>query len=519
MNNSFEINVHGDTYGALMKMFDSVKHTDIAEEFILPDYLPDIKRIIRVDSVPKIDGKFVSSGKVDYEGDVSCHILFCDEGNHLKTVTFTLSFSDGVEIPDVKDECVANLIPTPESVSCKMLNPRRIAIRMRLDTSVTVWCQKSFAPDLNGDIPETGMEKSELELEVMDLICAGESGLNASADIEARGALPQIGENISCTADISFYECKPSDEKVLCRGDASVTVFYSSQSDDGEQYTVLFRKFPLAQVVAAEGVNENYSCMSRGNVDNINFSIAENGFGENRIIELDITYRVYLNCVGKKTVTVTQDLYAAGKNVRTECKNELFCKFSKLYSTSFGANLVVKKEELNLSNAENVFALSSQPKITSVELSDDKSRVNVTGFSQTSAIVKDADGLVTHEYQVPFKLELEAQGVKGNFIYNYDIVCMSAKGRFDSENFYTELDLQLNLMLLETSEVTVLRKAEITDIPETAELPQMRFYYPSEDETLWEIGKVFGVSQKDLIEKNNLSSDKLPRVLFIPTFR
>ena len=37
MNNSFEINVHGDTYGALMKMLDSVKHTDMAEEFILPD--------------------------------------------------------------------------------------------------------------------------------------------------------------------------------------------------------------------------------------------------------------------------------------------------------------------------------------------------------------------------------------------------------------------------------------------------------------------------------------------------
>ena len=519
MNNSFEISELNDSQGALMKIFDGVKHTDISEEFILPDYLPDIKRIIRVDCIPKIDGKFVSSGKVDYEGDVSCHILFCDEGNHLKTVTFTLSFSDGVDLPEIKDECVANLIPSPESVSCKMLNPRRIAIRMRLDTSVTIWCHKSFSPELIGNIPPSGMEKSELELEVMDLICAGESGLNASADIEADGALPQIGEIISCTADISFYECKPSEEKVLCRGDASVTVFYSSPGDDGEQYTVLFRKFPIAQVVSAEGVNESYSCMSRGNVDNIKFSIAENGFGENRIIELDITYRVYLNCVGRKTVTVTKDLYAAGKNVKTECENQVFCKLSKLYSTSFGANLVLKKEELNLTAAENVFALSSVPKITSVELSPDKTRVNVTGYSQTSAIIKTEDGLITHEYEVPFKLELEAQGVHGNFIYNYDIVCMSAKGRFDSENFYTELDMQLNLMLLETTEIEVLKKAEITDCNENAELPQMRFYYPSDDETLWEIGKVFGVSQKDLIEKNAISSDKLPRVLFIPTFK
>ena len=71
---------------ALMMVYDSVKHTDVAEEFILPDYLPDVKRIIKVDARPKLDGKYISSGKIDYEGDVVCHILFCDEGNHLKNV-------------------------------------------------------------------------------------------------------------------------------------------------------------------------------------------------------------------------------------------------------------------------------------------------------------------------------------------------------------------------------------------------------------------------------------------------
>ena len=68
-----------------MRVFDSVKHTDVSEEFILPDYLPDVKKIIRVDVKPKIDGKFITKDKVDFEGDIISHILFCDEGNHLKS--------------------------------------------------------------------------------------------------------------------------------------------------------------------------------------------------------------------------------------------------------------------------------------------------------------------------------------------------------------------------------------------------------------------------------------------------
>ncbi|MBO5909709.1 MAG: DUF3794 domain-containing protein [Clostridia bacterium] len=499
---------------ALMKVYDGVKHTDVAEEFILPDYLPDVKRIIKVDTRPKIDGKFISSGRIDYDGDVVCHILFCDEGNHLKSVTFTSSFSDGVDIYDIEDECVANIVPEPYSVICKMLNPRRVSIRMRVDATVTVWCRKGFSPELEGETAST--EKAERNVDVMKLVCSGESGLSASADLEADGALAQIGEVISCNVDMSFYECKGSDGKVLCRGDMPITVFYSSSDGESETYTVLFRKLPLAQVVLADGVDESYSCMARGAVDSVKVNVAENGFGERRIIELDINYRVYLNCVGSSQITVTEDMYAIGKDVKAEKKKETFCRFSKLYSTSFGSNLALTREELNLQNAERVFALSAAPKIESVELTEDKSRVTVKGASKASAIIKCDDGLITHEYDVPFSVDLEASGVEKNFIYNYDIVCMGARGRFDSEKFYTELDIQLNLMLLETEEVEVLEKAIFSEQECKEEQPQMRFYYPGDDETLWDIGKQFGVSIDDLKDTNDISDDNIPRVLFIP---
>ena len=48
------------------------------------------------------------------------------------------------------------------------------------------------------------------------------------------------------------------------------------------------------------------------------------------------------------------------------------------------------------------------------------------------------------------------------------------------------------------------------------EQPQMRFYYPIDGETLWDIGKQFGISIDALKDTNDISVNTVPRVLFIP---
>lgn len=515
--NDYIGNTANENGSALMKVYEGVKHTEIVEEFILPDYLPDVKRIIRVDARPKIDGKFIASGKVEYEGDAVCTVLFCDGENKLKTVTFTAPFSDAVELSDGDNECIANLIPAPESISCRTLNPRRISLRLRIDTEVTVWCNRTFAPTLSGTYSEDTAEKKTRDVEVMKLICAGESGLNASADIEVDGALMPVDDIISCNVGMSFYECKGAEDRVLCRGEMPITVFYRTDDENGENYTVLFRKLPLAQVVGAEGVTDGYECMARGSVDGVKFNVAENGFGEKRIIELDVSYRIYLNCVGKDKINVTEDIYAPGSETKAETELREFCRLVKNTSRSFNVSKSFTVEELNIQGAEKIFELSAEPRITDVKKSTDGFKLSVSGVAPASAIVKKEDGLFSTSFEVPFSVDIDADGVPDTFTYNADAICTCSKGRLDGEKLFAEIELQINLMVLGISEVKVLKNAEFTEKNEEGERPQMRFFYPSPDETLWSIGKHFGISQKSLCEANGISGEKIPDMLVIPT--
>ena len=504
---------------ALMQIYEGVKHTEISEEFILPDYLPDIKRIIKVSAKPKIDTKYVTVGKVEYEGDVVTVLLFVDEQNKLQTVTFKAAFADILEVTEIKNECVANLLPYVESVNCRLLNPRRVSLRVRVDTESSIWCLKDMSPRYIGDVLGVTTEELKKEVRSLKLITAGENGLSVSADVEADGALPQIGEVISCNVDMSFFECKASEGKVLCRGEMPVTVFYSSQSENGENYTVLFRKIPIAQVIGAEGADESFECMARGSVDDVKVTVSENGFAEKRILELDITYRIYLNCVKKDFVTVTEDVYAPKREVSEETEKVKFCFPARNYSVNFGATRAVTRAEMELEEAEGVFEVSAEPKVAVVQKNSNSGRLTVKGNAVTDAIFKGKEGLFSVRYDVPFETELDGTGVPEEFEYNADIVCMCAKGRLDAENFYTELELQLGLMILGTEETEILKTAEFSLSEGEKTAPQMRFYYPDESETLWDICKKFGVSRADIANGNNITDGKLPEVLIIPLIK
>lgn len=504
---------------ALIRVHNGVKHTEIAEEFILPDYLPDIKRVIRADATPKMDGKYLSDGKISFEGEVACRMLYTDESNCLKAVTFNASFSDSAEVRSVSSECIANLMPSPESLVCRAVNPRRVSVRMRLDTEVTVWSTRSLRPVLSGDYGAATEMLTE-EVTCVKLICAGEDALNAAADIEVDGALPQIGDVIACDVGMSFFECKPTDGRVLCRGEMPITVFYSSPTDDGESYTALFRKLPIAQVIAADGATEGYECNARGSVCDVKVNISENSFGERRILELDITYRMYLNCVTNETVTVAEDIYACDKDVEGKTEDIVFNSFARNYSTTVNVNHIGEAADCLPEGAETALGAFSRPKVADVKLEGDGKRLILEGKADTGVILNGSDGICVADYTVPFKVELEASGIPESFTYSCDAVCMGVRARIDSGKVYTDVELQITLMVLGSEEKRVLTGAAFSDKAEKSSdsAIAMRLFYPSEKETLWSIGKQFGVRRERIAEVNGLSdTEKLPSVIMVPT--
>jgi hypothetical protein len=59
---------------------------ECAEDFVLPDYLPEIRKLIRVDALPVSTGHFVGSEEVEFAGQVRYTLLYTDAEGKLTSV-------------------------------------------------------------------------------------------------------------------------------------------------------------------------------------------------------------------------------------------------------------------------------------------------------------------------------------------------------------------------------------------------------------------------------------------------
>ena len=82
------------------KIFSSKVDKDLDFDSSLPDFCPDIARIVKVDCTPFSESCTISDGKAVLKGKVVYDILYeTDYKNRLRCCNFTQEFSHSVPIP------------------------------------------------------------------------------------------------------------------------------------------------------------------------------------------------------------------------------------------------------------------------------------------------------------------------------------------------------------------------------------------------------------------------------------
>ena len=71
--------------------------TEISEDLTLPDYLPEIRRLLRVTPVVSIPSQYVNGSMAEFSGNVNWNILYvCGEGT-LSEATFSSPYEVSVD--------------------------------------------------------------------------------------------------------------------------------------------------------------------------------------------------------------------------------------------------------------------------------------------------------------------------------------------------------------------------------------------------------------------------------------
>lgn len=309
----------------VIKTFEDTAIKEVSAEYNLPDYLPDVSRILRTDARVCRAGKYINGSSLEYDGTVTFSVIYSTADGIIKTAEFSSDYGGSMPIGDFSGDCSVDADTELDSVNVRLQSPRRLTAKAKIAVTVTISCLNCAAPSVTG---RTGsgddiMCKTE-SIDCCFGIEAQDADVSVSEDISVAAPLPAIDEVVSVYLDPYLSEMKAGDGVINYKGNVVANIIYSAAGDDPsapKTYVSLIRRIPVSGDAIAEGVTE--SCLVTGNVciTSTEFRKAADETGEDRTVEIDFSYSAYFDAYKNVRSEITTDMYSTEYEGETEIKS------------------------------------------------------------------------------------------------------------------------------------------------------------------------------------------------------
>jgi hypothetical protein len=527
-------------------IYDGDTMTQVAGDFILPDYLPDIERILRVTAKSENESEKVSDDLLSFNGEVLFNVMYLSEDNKLKSVAFATDYNGEMDVPGLTEGDVVLSSTTVEDVCAQLTNPRKLLLRCKVYYEARVYRSHKIEPDISGTRgieDEMTLERDKTEVPAMEVRRENSGELHGSYDMELDASQPAVGQIIMCELDIVTTGCSAESGMMNYQGEGVLRCLYETPDST---YALATQRFPVSAELAL-GLRGNCGCQAKAKTGELSASVESNSYGEPRVIEVDYTYQLDIPVFYASTVKLTRDIYSTDYDCKPVFGSCVLRSPARNYETNFTVNAVKPRSEVTTDVKGSLIMpvmTEANAKITDLKLDSTKNKLYAEGTAdvfmlamcrpspKTTAVVEqgaDTDSGIGEQeqtycavtYSIPIKCELDARGLSPDFGWQCVVGVTGVKGRLDSVNAYADFEVNLNVETENVGSYNYVTSASLDTSKRNAKpASAMLLYYPSDDEKLWDIAKHYSTTRRDLIAANALpagtSEGKLPRVLTVP---
>lgn len=507
--------------------FDGQAVCELSGDYILPDTYPDVKKVLRVHAKPVLIGRYVSGRHLEISGAVDYTVLFCadgEAGETLHCVHFAKDWESSVNELDMSENSNITITPRVSACTQRLANPRKLSLKSTITSDIKLTSLHPVTPSCEG--ASSPAEELQLEKLTTPIISRGERTfladvLRISEDIEPDGTQGAIDEIISCCADICIHEAKISrdgDFTVSLKGEALVNCIYKSQSQAGE-YTSFSRKCPVIHTVSAAEYEayfsdcrpESLTVSASATTVEVNAEVAENAYGERRVVQLDLSADVTLCIAGDMAAHLVLDAYSTSRGCECITDEVEYEDEEKIIFSNFSVGESASRTDYVIPDTANIVDTAAD--ILMDSLTFERGRAILSGTASLSCILKASGEYMSAEINIPVRCELNAGDFSEPISMHCEAKAHDIRARLDSERIYFDFEVSLWAKLCERSRrkyVSAIRLIGESKASQTQST--VTLCYPSGDDTLWNIAKRYGTTV-EAIEAANPSGG---RVLMVP---
>jgi hypothetical protein len=227
-------------------------------ETIVPDYCPDIARIIATDGTVYIHSRELRDGRAEVSGTVRITVLYTPEAEKgIRTLEFAIPFTAETDSRSLPECTVLTADTGIEFLETRMLNPRKVFTHCKLVTRLTGYRKAplQFSVDVEAE-PALQVEKRQTQQHAILLTRISEKDFTFTDEMNLSPGREGAAELLTSQVTGTVTETKVVGNKLIFKGVFSVSLLY--RTSDGACDTAV-GELPFSQIMEVDGAPEGAS--------------------------------------------------------------------------------------------------------------------------------------------------------------------------------------------------------------------------------------------------------------------
>lgn len=494
--------------------------SDLSGDFSLPDYQPEIKRLLRIGvSIPTPD-VYTTGDNVDMEGTLDYFVLYMGNDNQLYCAPLSTEYRMSLPLLEEREkdpgmpmgaaspldgELTCTCDVTADPATGRVTSPRHLNVKCRLKAAVKVYGTCRLDTNGMGDVSPDSVEELTASTSVARLYRGVGELLTLQDDMILSPAEGGEQRVICAEGQVMIHETSAGQNTVLCRGDVLLKLtLCPAEVTEGETAlpVISTRKIPFSQVLEIPGVTPDCTACARGACTDMSIEVEEG--------HLHSELGVMLEAMAQKDsfATYTKDLYSTRKETEGRYTTYPIHRALSCFNGNFTLSDSLTLSDVGIHPSSRVMDVTATAYPEAITADTAKDRCILTGRCRVHLLLYREGEYTSAEMELPFRYEKEG-GLRGRLgegrIPEFDgsVKAISCRARMDGERVGIDAELAVALRLTAPDSLTSLSAVNFKE-DVTRHRGEYVICFPAADDTLWSVAKRYHAPMTTLSAANDL---------------
>lgn len=486
-------------------VFDGSFEAPIDTEYNLPDYCPDIQKILKCQALPEISSYLITEDTLTCDGVCDIRVLYLDsKGDCVRCCDFTKDFSASVKIKATEEKAVAWIQAAVDHMTCRAVSARKIDLHIAVSLKALAVVQKQEL--ITCGIEDETIEKLCSTYSASQAVNAVCHQFTTEDTLSLKNGKPPIETILRKSVSCRVSDTRFSNGRMEVSGTAEVSFLYLS-AVDGASLEKMSASIEFSQSIECSGSEEGCICDLKAVVGDSSIQPREDDVGENTTVS--IVAKIFLVAFLYKPceIEVIDDAYSVRAPLELRYSQNSFLQVERTHT-----EVLKKKCALTVSEDEIEKVLDIWCEQDSVQSVCDKGKLNFRVRYTVCMLYQSSGGKILYtekpfDYNATTELN-DSQSRKSDTVsrtelWEYRIT--------DKNTVEVSIETPTSTFLYSRTTLKYLTAAGVSeDTPDFEIDPKLLVYYASAGERLWDIAKNHRALLSDIQAQNDLYDEVVP---------